>query len=260
MKFRFPLSVLPAFSALALSLASLGGAHASTLVNGDFAQGLNGWQAAGDASVQGGTVLGIDLGTDATLVLGNASSLFDDDAPEAAGAYNLSGNEPLLAAEPDGLEASVGLSVGAFGLDAQEGSSALQSFSVQAGEQISFDWRLLTRAGLDATDSPDTAWLVWADGAQTQLIALGRTDGLSGDADAAGWLDSGWQHLSFTATVSGSVSLAFAVTDGQSFTGSSLLALRQVQASAVPEPTSAFLALAGLASACLMRRRRHTQT
>ena len=81
-----------ALTAVALALAA--GSAGAQVVNGDFHNGLAGWQSAGDvAANQGGS---------GQLVLTNASSTYQDDADAnlPAGARNVSGNDPLAVGQP----------------------------------------------------------------------------------------------------------------------------------------------------------------
>ena len=249
-------------SSLAMSLMALLGtsAHAAPLLNGTFAQGLQGWQTAGDVSVQSTTVAGLSLGSaNATLLLGTATTFTDDDAPSAAGTYNLSGNDPVLSGEVDGLEASLGLPTSALGSDVYEGSSAKQTFSVSAGDVVSFDFLLASRnSGVSLSES-DTAWMSLQIGAGTPgLITLDNATSPTMISLGNGWLGSNWQHVSFTASSTGLLTLGFAVADVGSFTGTSLLGIQNVAvAAAVPEPESLALALTALVLLGATTRRMH---
>jgi hypothetical protein len=235
-------------------------AHAAGVQNGNFTQGLQGWQTGGDVSVQSTSALGLPLGnTNATLLLGTAVTFSDDDAPAAAGAYNLSGNDPLLSGDPAGLEASLGLASSALGNNVYEGSSARQTFTVSAGDVVSFDFMLASRNSGVRINEPDTAWLTWQVGAgNVNLSTLGSTASLSMGTLADGWIGSGWQHVSFTANSTGQVTLGFAVADVNSFTTTSLLGIQNVAVTAaVPEPESLALVLTGLVLLGAAARRMH---
>lgn len=234
---------------LAAPLAVACNAHAAPLTNAQFDQGLSGWQTAGDAAALSVTPWGLALGTSPQLVLGTASTWADDDAPQLAGAFNLSGIDPLAAGDAVGLETSLGLSTSAFGLAAFEGSSARQTFDVQAGERITFNWRLLTTDNGTRIDEPDAAWLVWHQGTPMQTGTahmLGNIATLTMHSDGAAWLDSGLLQYSFVATQSGPLTLGWAISDVGSFGSTSLLLIDDVTVSAVPEAESLVLLLAGL--------------
>lgn len=239
-----------------LALAALGSQAAAIPL--DLAQ----WNPQGDVSVQTGQVLGLPLGTAPTLVLGTASLAYQDDAPALAGAFNVSGQEVVSAGFD--LEAGVGLAPGA--LDdatlgpAYEGSSALWHGQVQAGDTIAFNWRLLTTGHTSPTPLPDTAWVIWQQGGNTSATRLADTENTPMSPISGVWLDSGWQGWRFTATQAGAFSLGFAVADVNSFDASSVLAIQHItQTSAVPEPGSVLLVLAGLAVMLFISNRQRAQ-
>ncbi|MGC4060976.1 MAG: hypothetical protein QM749_09045 [Aquabacterium sp.] len=252
-------SFAPSLTALATALLGLlaSCAHAAGVQNGDFAQGLQGWQTAGDASVQSTSAVGLSLGNaNATLLLGTAVTFTDDDAPAAPGAYNLSGNDPVLSGDPAGLEASLGLPLNALGSDVYEGSSAKQTFTVSAGDVVSFDFMLATH-GLPMNE-PDTAWMTWQAGSATPALSTLASTSPTMGSMANGWFGTGWQHVSFTAGSSGQFTLGFAVADVGSFTTTSLLGIQNVAVTAaVPEPESLTLVLTGLVLLGAAARRVH---
>jgi hypothetical protein len=245
---------------LALAALTLAGAHAQAapLQNGSFSAGLSNWAIAGDVSVQTGTVKGYNLGSTPTLVLGNASTAFDDDAPAAAGALNVSGLAPV---EAPAMEAALGLAAGSLSnpgqnFSAQEGSVVTQSFFISAGQTVSFDWRLLAQPDGNLSSVPDTAWLSLTLNGAASLIKLGDVSSLS--TTVGGWLDSGLQHYSLTASQGGTATLGFAMADINSYSTTSLLAIQSVSLSAtpaVPEPDGIFLILTGLGLAWGVSRR-----
>lgn len=229
---------------LLLALLAFGAqAQAANLQNGDFALGLNGWQAVGDASVQTGNVLGLSLGLTPALVLGTASIDFDDDAPAAAGAFNVSGQAAALAGD---LEAVLGLPATQLGTNGFEGSGATQTFLVSAGDTITFNWRLLARHHTFLGTESDTAHYFVQTGGNLQAFTLGELASLPLQNLGNGWLDSGMQQVSYTAQDTGLLTLGFAAVDVNSFNGSSLLAVQNVAVTAVPEPEGLALALVGL--------------
>lgn len=253
--------------ALALSACALTSAQADSLQNSSFSQGLQAWSSQGDVSVQNGALFGLNLGASPALVLGTATTWFDDDAPAAAGAYNVSGHDPvdldpLVNLPASSLESGLGLPLGAFGTQAYEASVASQTFTVTAGDQISFTWRLLTQASTSDTPLPDTAWLLWSEAGSTTLQALGDVDSLNtaGALQQAGqgWLDSGLRTHQFTAGSNGTVTLGWALADVGSYGNTSLLSIQNVTHSpAVPEPESIALVLAGLVLMGRLSRRMH---
>lgn len=229
--------------ALALGLVALQ-APAQPLVNGSFADGLAGWQVLGDASVQGS-------GDAARLWLSNASLLYADDAPLAAGALNRSGTAAADVGVPGGVEQFTGLSIGALdpdaanGLVAYEGSEVRQSFTAAAGDTLSFRWSFATRDGF-----ADYAFVV-LDG---QAITLAAT------ADATlpgtdGYLRQTGEHLYSVSLSGGTHTLGFGVVDVGDYDLSSALSIGAVQVSPVPEAPALALMLAGLIVVGASRRR-----
>lgn len=248
---------------IALAAATLvaASAHAAPLQNGSFSAGLSNWTTIGDVVVLNGSVVGNDFGAAPTLVLGTASLTSEDDAPSAAGAYNVSGTSAAIAGQTNGAEVNLGLPTVAFASslgadDAVEASSAAQSFFVNAGDTISFTWQVLTRdASAGSNDvASDSAWLAFSLAADPQQAAtvtqtqLGNIGSLALSTDNNGWLVTGVNTFSFTATTGGTARLGWGVNDMVDRTGTTLLAIQNVsvQAAAVPEPASIALLLVAL--------------
>jgi hypothetical protein len=244
-------------AALVMGLAA--SAHAAPLSNGDFSAGLVGWTTAGDAAVAQGTLFGeLDIGNTPRLLLGTASSIHQDDDPATAGRYNLSGQAPLEGGL--GLESSLNLAGGALddagnGNFVMEGSSASQTFSVQAGDTLSFDWQFFTREGAGGLNLGDSAWLVLTTASGTQLSKLGDTASLSLLEVGQGWRASSLGTQSITFAQAGTVSLAWAIGDVNDYIGTSVLSIGNVSITAVPEPGAVALLLAGLSITGVAARR-----
>lgn len=198
--------------------------------------GLAGWASLGDVQVSG---------TSASLT--TASLIYEDDFPAAAGAYNLSGTAAAEVGVPGGLEAFVGLPIGALdpapgnGLMALEGSAIKHVIDVAAGDTLSFDWVFSSLEALP-TDHNDYAFLVIDD----VLIILG---------DVASASTGGRFSQHFAAA--GQAQIAFGVVDVLDYGVTSRLdigAFDLSPAQAVPEPETLALSLGALALSALRRR------
>ncbi|MBL8307823.1 MAG: PEP-CTERM sorting domain-containing protein [Rubrivivax sp.] len=185
-------------------------------------------QAAGPTPA-GWSLLGDTLNASGVLTLTTA---YTDEAP-----FNVSG---APAAFIDAVEPAAG--VAAYALDgadepAYEGSVASQSFVVQAGDTLSFDWAFTTQETL----FQDHAFVV-LDG---QLITLATRS----------TAPAGVQGFSHTFSGAGTATLAFGVVDTGDFLGVSQLVVSDVQLAAVPEPATWALWLAGAGLLGAGRRR-----
>ena len=240
-----------ALSAVALASAALlsTGAHAQ-VVNGNFANGLTGWSAAGDASAQPANA------SDPThLWLTTASVDFQDDfdAGLAAGARNASGTPATYTDAPGGLEDFAGVALGAFDDPvngaAYEGSGAQQSFTAAAGSTLSFRWDFGT---LDP--HADTAFVV-IDG---QVITLATSANATLPGTDGNATHTGWSDFSTTFANAGVHTVTFGVVDIGDFDDTSTLAVGDVSVgvSAVPESSTLALMLAGFAMLGITSRRR----
>jgi hypothetical protein len=207
----------------AIGLLLLAGGAQAQLANGDFGAGLASWNPAGDVVASGGTL------TLSTAFLSDGG----EDAP-----FNLSGQD---AVGIDVLENTAGLAPYALDLAAEaayEGSLAQQSFSVAAGETLSFDWSFSTRETL----FQDHAFIV-LDGQLITLASLGN-------------VPLGQQTFSQIYTLAGTSTLSFGVADTGDYQGVSTLNIQNVQVTAIPEPGQWALLLAGMLTLGVFSRRR----
>ena len=245
-----------ALSALLLALAA--GAADAQVVNGDF-NGLSGWTTGGDAASVGGNHL--------VLTTASSSQQDDFDAGLAAGARNVSGNDPLNAGyqiAPGAviLEDFFGVPLGSFdpdpanGVVAVEGSGASQSFTAAAGSHLTFQWQLGTLDQRDPTTA-DYAFVI-IDGQVTRLGDAFLASTANASADYAA--QTGWLNWSTTFASGGTHTVSFGVVDVNDGLDTSALSVSGVSlVSAVPESSSLAMLAAGLGLLALQARRRRTR-
>lgn len=179
---------------------------------------LRDWTALGDAVVTAGS---------ATL-----STAYTDESPASGtGALDYAALEPALGLAYDSLGSG----------DTYDGSALQHSFSAAANTTLRFSWRLST-VGFDAAFA-DRAFVV-VDGTVLTLATV-----------AAGTVGGNFSH---TFASAGSHALAFGVVDVGDVVGVSTLTVSGLAVSAVPEPTSLLMLLAGLGVlGAAAARRRH---
>ena len=182
------------------------------------------WTLLGDAVSAGGTL------TVTTAFNG------DSDAP-----FNLSGHGAVWI---DTLESAAGLPFHTLDMPdepAYEGSLVTQTFAVQAGDRLSFDYAFSTQETL----FQDRAFLV----INGSLVTL---------ATRSGQPPGGGAQFSYTFPSSGTATLAFGVVDTGDFNGVSRLSVSNVTLAPVPEPAGWALWLAGAAGLAALRRVRRS--
>lgn len=205
----------------AAALALLAGSAAAQADTG----GLASWTVLGDVVAQGGA-----------LVLTTAfAEAGDPDQP-----FNLSGNS---AADIALVEAAAG--VAPYGLDlpepeyGREGSIVTQSFAVAAGDTLRFRFTFSTQEDF----FQDRAFVVL--NGQVLTLATRSFPGLP---------DAGFEY---TFAGAGVATLGFGVVDTGDYLGVSTLSIGNLSVTAVPEPATTALWLAGLGLVgCAARRRR----
>jgi len=167
---------------------------------------LNDWAKLGDAVVTAGSAM--------------LSTAFSDEAPASGtGALDYIAFEPALGLPYDSLGAG----------DSFDGSALQHSFSAAVNTTVSFSWSLST-VGFDAGFA-DRAFVV-IDGSVLTLATV-----------AASTVGGSFSH---TFASAGNHALAFGVVDVGDVVGVSTLTVSGLAVSAVPEPMSVVLLLAGL--------------
>lgn len=240
-------------AAIALCIASAAPAMAqgTTFANGDFAGGsLANWTTAGDVVV---------AGTKQVVALTTASVDFEDDAPLEAGFNNRSGNAAVdFSYAPDLAGVSFASLDTAGGEFTYEGSAIRQDFYANAGDTLTvkFDWAFLSAD----TTYKDFGFLSINNTVVKFVDALSapaasQFNSTFGDLNQVTW---GWTNASYTytAAASGNVSLVLGAVDVGDYNGTSELRVDNISVSAVPEPESYAMLLAGLALMGGIARRR----
>jgi hypothetical protein len=215
--------------ALAAAVLALGSApsfaQSTTFQNGTFDTGLSGWDTLGDVSV------GLFAGGNPRAVL--TTAYFDPLDPNAEeGLDNKSG---VSAADISLIEPFAG--VAPFALDvggpAYEGSVMRQTFSVMAGDAISFNFWFSLLTQQPATPGfPADVGFVSVNGNVISVL----------DPMAA----IGMGAFSYQFATGGLANVAIGVLDIGDYVGNTELRVDNITVSAVPEPETIAMLLAGL--------------
>jgi hypothetical protein len=185
--------------------------------------------------------------------LTTASLAFQDDGPAAAGAFNASGFAAASVGAPPDLELFAGLAPGALdpdplgGIAAFEGSAVSFYFLANAGDRVSFAWKLLTNEGSKA----DYAFVLLNGSFMRLAVAADATN-------ASGFFATETAPMVFDQVVSvtGAQRLVVGVVDVEDFDATTAIVLSDLQVSPVPEPGPALQLMAGLALIGALARRR----
>lgn len=213
---------------IAAALAMLFAGNAMAVSNGSFTNGLNGWSALGDVNLQAGAIL-----------MTTASVDFEDDFPEAAGAFNASGTAAAETGVVGGIEDFIGVAMGTLNVEenfAFEGSVLKQTFNVNAGDTLTFNWNFFTN---ETSSGADYAF-VSINGNLTQLA----TPSNASSSSLPYAYTTGFQTFSQTFNTASSITLAFGVVDVNDYNVTSALWFDNV--AVVPEPETYAMFLAGL--------------
>ena len=221
----------------------LAGNAMAAVTNGGFAgNSLTGWSKLGDVTTASG---GAFLTT---------ASLLDDDFPEDAATFNASGTSAYNIGF-GGFEAFAGLNAGALDSPdfAYEGSLLKQTFNVNSGDTLSFNWNMFTNEGANFTASADYAFVA-INGVLTTLATASNAT----VASVPYSFSTGASVFSQTFANASSVTLAFGVVDlGDEGVTSALWLDNVALTAAVPEPETYAMLLAGLGFIVASSRRKN---
>jgi len=238
----------------ALSSAVWTGEATATVVNGGFESGGAGWTGIGDAGIkQAGFGIAPDEGIRHALMTTHHPVQSESSEPILNG-----GAGPAV--DVSSLEAFAGLSAGALAPLGDEGpvqgAAVKQSFSVAAGDTLSFRFNFLSEEqslGGEAANDFAFVSLLGADGVLAKLadIFTPASAIINPGTGADSHFDFATGYLTFAHTfaVGGFYTLAVGVLDdGDDDVGSALLldAVALSAAPAVPEPGSLAILGAGL--------------
>jgi hypothetical protein len=207
-------------------LAPAPAAWAATINNGDFSGGLAGWVTAGNVAADGASAYGPPAGG-----LGAADStsfLFGGSVVNAAA-----------------MDAFTGMPAGSMaGFGGVVGSALAQSFNSGAGDTLTFSWKFMTNEPQNSP-SNDRAFVV-LDGVMSTLTTV-QAAVLVGFSASPLLDETAYASFTLSGLSAGSHKLVFGIMDVPDSLGASVLAVTGVDVTAVPEPGSWALLLAGMA-------------
>ena len=185
----------------------------SSIENGSFETGdFKNWNTIGDTSIEA-DALGI-FPTDGTY-----QALITSGYSDAGGSVADSDLEEFLDLAPSSLD-------GLVGGDATEGSFIKQTFTVEAGDVVSFDWNFLTNEATPDSTFNDTSFLT-VNGFTFELADTGANfvdaNGVNEFAE-----QTGTQNLAFSIATAGTYTIGFGVVDVGDGTVDSGLAIDNV--------------------------------
>lgn len=223
-----------AVAALAVCGSAL--ANGTTFVNGSFNDGLNGWSTLGDVSVQP-----YQGGANQRAVLTTAAL---DGDPFGDEFLNLS---DVSAVDVNAFTAFADINVPDLDINgvAYEGSMIKQDVNVLAGDRLSLNfWFGLVSQESDVAGFEDLAFVA-VNGQVVEVVSLT-------DAPRVGL-------FSYEFLTGGLATIAFGVVDINDFYGVSEFRIDNITVSAVPEPETIAMLLAGLGLVGAAVRRRQAQ-
>jgi hypothetical protein len=217
-------------------VASLLAPAAQALVIGDFEGSLDGWSTSGSVSTT----------TDFQGVLPTLGSEFLQLRTQGS-----TSTDAALAAFFDLTGGAID-ALSPSGNDASEGSGALLLLTANAGDELSFDFNLVTRE--DASRSLDYRDFFFS------TIQDGSGEVVREDVDAMprlatsnpNWLQSGWQSVTYTFPTAGTYTIGFGVVDALDSRVETRLFLDRIRH--VPEPSTGAMVSLGLLGIALRRR------
>ncbi len=177
---------------------SLLASSTSIIENGSFETGdFQNWRTIGDTSIETD-----DLGIFPSD--GNYQALLTNGYSDAGGSVVDSDLEEFLDLAPGSLD-------GLVGGDATEGSVIKQTFTVEAGDIVSFDWNFLTNEATPSSTFNDTAFLT-VNGFTLELADTGATFVPAPDVDEFNE-QTDTQNLTFSIATAGTYTIGFGVVD-----------------------------------------------
>jgi hypothetical protein len=223
----------------------------ATLINGGFETGdFTGWTTLGETNIETA-----GLGSGPTQGTSQAS------LSTAGAAFAGSIIEEFLGLDPGSLD-NLGTSLDFLpfpGGVASQGSAIRQTFTVNAGDILTFDWNFLTNEPALFPPFNDFSF-----------VSISSLQDLAGAFDqrfqpvispmTRFFQETGFQPFSFTIPTTGTYTLGIGVTDWRDTTKDSVLLVDNVKLASVPEPTSTLglLAFGALgAGSVLKRKQRH---
>ncbi|WP_414581710.1 hypothetical protein [Scytonema sp. PCC 10023] len=240
----------------------------AAIINGNFENGLENWQTLGESRVEtsafgSGSVEGnfqAFLSTAFNEVVG-----VDGNGREIRGG-NAAPATYITGITQNSLEGFLGVSQ-FFGdnslAEAIEGSAIKQTFTANAGQNLSFSWNFLTNesVGNNANqDFNDFAFATLSNNSQNLFFRLADTSTtfLASGSNTSFFEETGFKTFSYTLPTDGEYTLGIGVVDVGERTVISGLLIDGVGAQAIPETSStvSFLLVGAVGAVSVLKRRR----
>ena len=172
----------------------------SSIENGDFETGdFRNWNTIGDTSIETE-----DLAIAIFPPVGTSQALITNGYSDAGGSVIDSDLEEFLDLAPGSLDNLVNG-------DATEGSFIKQTFTVEAGDVVSFDWNFLTNEATPSAEFNDTAFLT-VNGFTFELADTGANFVDANNVDEFEQ-QTDTQNLAFSIANAGTYTIGFGVVD-----------------------------------------------